>query len=176
MERCAGGMWKTWDFYALVSAIIGMGQGIYCAFSLINVVKRSACQCAPRMLSPPHADLHKLEGNTQMHKKHMYEQIIIACLLICRHKHKHATNQLIANVNQIRSVFITFISWKGFQKRKFKWEYLLLKRSKRLTKQGRQQETKLLYEKRSFWLYYCLKNSWIQEKQYKKIHYINQKH
>lgn len=46
---------------------------------------------------------------------------------------------------------------KTLKKRKFKWEYLLLKRSKRLTKQGRQQETKLLYEKRSFWLYYCLK-------------------
>lgn len=63
MEWCAGGMWKTWDFYATVSVIIGLGQGIYCAFSLINVTKHGACQCAPRTLSPPHADSHELGGN-----------------------------------------------------------------------------------------------------------------
>ena len=63
MEWCAGGMWKTWDFYATVSSSIGMGQGIYCAFALINVTKHGACRCAPRTLSPPHADSHELGGN-----------------------------------------------------------------------------------------------------------------
>lgn len=62
IEWCAGGMWKTWDFYTAVSTIIGMGPGIYCAFSLINVTKRCACQCAPRTLSPPGADSHQLPG------------------------------------------------------------------------------------------------------------------
>ena len=40
-----------------------MGQGIYCAFALINVTKHGACRCAPRTLSPPHADSHELGGN-----------------------------------------------------------------------------------------------------------------
>lgn len=75
MEQCAGGMWKTWDFYVTVSAIIGMGQGIYCAFSLINVTKHGACQCAPRTLSPPHADSHELGGNRQKTHIQMHKQI-----------------------------------------------------------------------------------------------------
>ena len=33
MERCAGRMWKARDFYATVTAIKGMGRGIYCASS-----------------------------------------------------------------------------------------------------------------------------------------------
>lgn len=93
MERCAGGMWKTWDFYATVSAVIGMSQGIYCASSLINVTRQCMSMCpedslthtqrkhaSPLMNRHPHKSTHGLFHSALPPRKPVYLMFISAAI------------------------------------------------------------------------------------------------
>lgn len=88
-----------------------MGRGIYCAFSLINVTKHGACQCAPGTLSPPHTDSHELGGmRIQTHRVTQNKQKMQANM-------SRLTDIPVRALDQSKSVYLF---WEGDYSHKHK--------------------------------------------------------